>query len=471
MQMKNKGLSMTNHLEGNDSLLSELQEIIEGSFDGILVTDGEGNVLLANQSYERNTGIKLEDIVGHNVVELINPVWMRDSVALLAIEQRKTISMHHTTQHGRNIIVTGTPIFDENNCIKKVVVNTRDMSEIYALREELQKIKEIERLYREKLEQDEDILHINGEIVIANNQMRDIYHLAQKICNFDTTILITGASGVGKELVARYIHNQSPLRKDNPFIAVNCGAIPENLLESELFGYAEGAFTGAAKGGKKGLFEAADGGTIFLDEIGEITAAMQVKLLRVLEDRTVVRVGASQQIKLDIRVVAATNKDLSQMVKQDEFREDLFYRLNVINLQIPPLKERKDEIVPLALKFVKQFNDHYGINKKLSYEVMKELEEHDWPGNIRQLKNVIESMVVISNDEYISLNDVPWISSPGSAGMAEPAGEKSLQQMLDDYEKSILMRAKRKHGSSRKIGESLKVDQSTIVRKMNKYGI
>lgn len=471
MHMKNKGLSMTNHLERHDSLLSELQEIIEGSFDGMLVTDGEGNVLLANQSYERNTGIKLEDIVGHNVGELINPIWMRNSVALLAIEQRKTISMHHTTQHGRNIIVTGTPIFDENNGIKKVVVNTRDMSEIYALREELQKIKEIERLYREKLEQDEDVLHINGEIVIANNQMREIYHLAQKICNFDTTVLITGASGVGKELVARYIHNQSPLRKDKPFIAVNCGAIPENLLESELFGYTDGAFTGAAKGGKKGLFEAADGGTIFLDEIGEITSAMQVKLLRVLEDRTVVRVGASEQIKLDIRVIAATNKDLSQMVKAATFREDLFYRLNVINLQIPPLKDRKDEIVPLALKFVKQFNDHYGVNKKLSYEVMKELEAHDWPGNIRQLKNVIESMVVISNDEYISLNDVPWISGSGSAGMQEPAGERSLQQLLDDYEKSILMRAKREHGSTRRIGEALKVDQSTIVRKMNKYGI
>ncbi|MCB6992082.1 sigma 54-interacting transcriptional regulator [bacterium 210820-DFI.6.37] len=471
MKTGNTGLSMTNNLGEHDELLAELQEIIEGSFDGLLVTDGEGNVLLANHSYERNTGIKLEDIVGHNVGELINPVWMRNSVATLAIEQRKTISMHHTTQHGKNIIVTGTPIFDDNETVKMVVVNTRDMSEIYALREELQKTKERELHYKERLENEEKDISINGEIVIANNRMREIYQLASKICNFDTTVLITGSSGVGKELVARYIHNESSLRKDKPFIAVNCGAIPENLLESELFGYEEGAFTGAAKGGKKGLFEAADGGTIFLDEIGEITPSLQVKLLRVLEDRAVVRVGASEQIDLDIRVIAATNKDLNKMVSDNQFREDLFYRLNVINLKIPSLSERKDEIIPLALKFIKQFNRHYGLNKKLSYEVIKELEEHEWPGNIRQLKNVIESMIVISNDDYIGLDDVPWISLPNTGRDTGENGEKSLQSMLDEYEKSILLRAKKKYGSSRKIGDFLKVDQSTIVRKMKKYGI
>jgi len=457
-------------LERTKHILAELQEIIESSFDGILVTDGEGNVLLVNQSYVRNTNIQKEQLLGRNIRELINPVWMKNSVALLAIEQRRPVSLQHTTMHGKNIIVTGTPIFDENKNIKKVVVNTRDISEIYELREELIKAREMEKIYFEQLNSQT----IPGDkdkegIVIANNKMRNIYSLAKKISNFNTTVMILGESGVGKEHLAKFLHNVS-IRQDKPFIAINCGAIPENLLESELFGYTEGAFTGASKGGKHGLIKAADGGTLFLDEIGEMSLNLQVKLLRVLETRTISRIGSSEEEPVDVRVIVATNRNLKEMVAKGEFREDLYYRLNVVTVEIPPLRERRDEIIPLALRFLNQFNKQYGQNKKLTYDVLKELMEQDWPGNIRQLRNVIENMVVISNNEYLQLNDLPWKQDLADHEVDEDKNP-SLKELLEDYERTILIKAKEQHGSSRKIAKALKVDQSTIVRKLKKYKI
>lgn len=466
-----EALSLATELEKTEQVMTELEEIIEGSFDGILVTDGEANVLLVNQSYVRNTDIKKEELIGHNMKELINPIWMKNSVALLAIEQRQPVSLHHTTKHGKNIMVTGTPIFDGENQIKKVVINCRDISEIYELREELSKAREMEKIYFDQISEDDDqIFNNNKDVIVVDKKMKEIYSLAKKISNFNTTVLISGESGVGKEVVANYIHNENVLKKGMPFIGVNCGAIPENLLESELFGYVEGAFTGAAKGGKEGLFEAADGGTLFLDEIGEMSLNLQVKLLRALETRTVTRLGSSVPVPVNIRVIAATNKKLIEKVQDGTFREDLFYRLNVISIDIPPLRERIDDIAPLALKFIHKFNNQYGQNKKFTYEVMKELEAYTWPGSIRELKNVIENMVVVSNNEYLQLNDLPWITCEKEY-IDKKEDSLSLQESLDQLEKKILINAKKNYGSSRKIAEVLKVDQSTIIRKLKKYDL
>lgn len=463
-------LALATELEKTEQVMTELQEIIEGSFDGILVTDGDANVLLVNQSYVRNTAIKKEELMGHNMRELINPIWMKNSVALLAIEQRQPVSLHHTTQHGKNIMVTGTPIFDKNNKIKKVVINSRDISEIYELREELSKAKEMERIYFQQIsEEEEELASPDNDIVMVDVKMKEVFFLAKRISNFNTTVLITGESGVGKEVVANYIHNQNTLKKDMPFVAVNCGAIPENLLESELFGYMEGAFTGAAKGGKAGLFEAANGGTLFLDEIGEMSLNLQVKLLRALETHTVTRVGSSHSIPVDIRVIAATNKNLLKKVEDGSFREDLYYRLNVVGIDIPPLRERIADIAPLALKFINKFNHQYGQNKKFTYEVMKELENYPWPGSIRQLKNIIEKMVIVSNNEYLQLDDLPWFTGGTQAAAAKKGERMSLQEALDHLELQLLRDAKVKYRSSRKMAEALKVDQSTIIRKLKKY--
>ncbi|MFA7544173.1 MAG: sigma 54-interacting transcriptional regulator [Anaerovoracaceae bacterium] len=457
-------------LEKTKFLMTELQEIIEGSFDGILVTDKEANVLLVNQSYVRNTDIQKEELLGHNIRELINPIWMKNSVALLAIEQGRPVSMHHTTRHGKRIIVTGTPLFEENGEIKMVVVNTRDISEIYALKEEVIDARKMEKVYHEQMNLKKVKTGTYGDIIVMNDKMQEVYSLAKKISDFNTTVLITGESGVGKDVLARYIHENSTLRKGKPYIAINCGSIPESLLASELFGYEEGAFTGASKGGKIGLMEAANGGTLMLDEIGEMSLQLQVKVLRALETRTINRVGSTESVPVDIRVVAATNKNLKEMVEKEEFREDLFYRLNVITIDIPPLRERKDEIVPLALGFLNQFNTQYGQCKRLTYAVLEELKKNDWEGNIRQLKNVIENMVVVSNNEYLQVTDLPWIEKIRCIDLSEDA-ERSFKEIVEDYEKFILEKAKAAYGSSRKIASALKIDQSTVIRKLNKYNI
>jgi transcriptional regulator with PAS, ATPase and Fis domain len=411
--------------------------------------------------------------------ELVNPVWMKTSVALLAIEQRKPATIHHSTRHGKNIMATGTPIFDKNGKISKVVINSRDISEIYHLREELSKFRELEKQYFRQA-----MNSIDGgesETIVSAPRMVEIYSLAKKIADFNTSVLITGESGCGKDVLAGYIHEHGK-RKEKRMVAVNCGAIPESLLESELFGYDEGAFTGAVKGGKSGLIEAADGGTLFLDEIGEMSLSLQVKLLRVLESPTITPIGSQRKIHVDFRLITATNKDLSIQVEEGTFREDLFYRLNVITISIPPLRERKEEIGLFSLLFLHMFNRQYGLNKKLTIEVLKELENQPWKGNVRQLKNVIEYMSVVSPNEYLQLDDLPWMKRGdelpvcvgGVADVAAAGGsaaELSYKEHVERFERELLLDAKRKYGSSRKIAAALKLDQSTVIRKLRKLNI
>lgn len=454
-----------------ESLSNNLEEIMEASFDGIMVTDGDGNCLFANRSYTKDTGILNEEIVGHNVRELLNPAWMRTSIALEVIEQKRTVSMEHDTKNGNHILVTGNPIYDEAGNIVKIVVNTRDLSKIADLKLQLDEAEAMNKLYMERMgidhnNSDQLLLGTNGTVVV-NKHMRDIYEIARRVSTYNTTVLITGESGTGKELVARYIHQCDPSRKDKPFVVINCGAIPANLLESELFGYEEGTFTGALKGGKKGLFEEAEGGVLFLDEIGEMDLSLQVKLLRVLESRTVMRVGSSKEKKVDIRVVAATNRELEKEVREGRFRDDLYYRLNVVSLKVPPLRERIDDILPIATKFTNSFNKLYGQNKKLTYDLVSELEEYPWPGNIRELKNVIENMVVVSQNEYLRSGDLPWGRDSGEILDEQP----TLKAAMEDFEKRFLQKAKERWKTTEKIGEMLDVNQSTISRKLRKYGI
>lgn len=461
-------------LEKSRHMIEELEGILEGSFDGILVTDGEGNVLLVNHSYERITAIKKEELYGKNMRDLINPVWMKNSVVFLVIKEGKPVSLPHTTRENKNIIVTGTPVFGKDGKIKEVVVNARDISEIYELREELLKAKEMEKLYFNNFTESSRIKGQGRNIVVVSEAIKEVFSLAYKVSNFDATVLIEGESGSGKEEIAKYIHNNS-LRKDKALVAINCGAIPEQLLESELFGYEKGAFTGASREGKIGLYEAADGGTLFLDEIGEMPLNLQVKLLRVLETGEINRVGSVKPVPVDVRVIAATNKNLEDKIKKHEFREDLYYRLNVIQIKVPPLRKRIEDIAPLALHFLQMFNAKYGQNKKLTYDVIKELEDYPWSGNIRQLKNMIENMVVVSNNEYLQINDLPWHKG-GENGVKYMDGRNDpdiipLERAIELTEKRLLQQAKEKYKSTRKIAHVLEVDQSTVVRKMKKYGL
>jgi len=449
-------------------LQDEFHEILEASFDGIMVTDGNGICLFANSSYTRNTGITREEIIGRDMRDLLNPLWMKRSIALEVLEKKEAVSMEHDTKNGNHILVTGTPIFNEEGTIAKVVVNTRDLSEINHLKLKLGEAQAMERIYLKSMGINKELVNINDETVVVNNRMRDIYEVAKRVSTYNTTVLITGESGTGKELVARYIHHEDKTRRDKPFVVINCGAIPENLLESELFGYVEGSFTGALKGGKKGLFEQANGGVLFLDEIGEMNLSLQVKLLRVLESRSIMKIGHHEETPIDVRIIAATNRDLEKEVREGRFRDDLYYRLNVVSLRVPPLRERTDEIVPLATKFINQFNKLYGQEKKLTFDLVRELETYSWPGNIRELKNVMENMVVISNSEHLHSTDLPWIHQE-SSGQSD--GMPTLKAAVEEFEKQFLKKAREQWGTTEKMAKALDVNQSTISRKLNKYNI
>jgi len=476
MQDLSATVKLAMEIEKSQYIIQELQMILEGSFDGLLVTDKDGNVLMVNQAYGRLTAISKEEMTGKNMRDLLNPVYMKNSVALVVAEEKKPVSMHHTTRHGKNVIVTGTPVFDKDGNLYRIVINLRDISEIYKLREELLKAKAVEKLYFQKMMTQETSAELSSTIIAANEKMCEVFSMAKRICNYNVTVLILGESGVGKEEMAKFIHGNS-VRKDAPLIAINCGAIPENLLESELFGYEKGAFTGAAKEGKKGLFETANGGTLFLDEIGDMPLSMQVKLLRFLETREIIRVGATRSLSVDVRILVATNKDLWKMVEEHTFREDLYYRLNVVQLNIPPLRNRIEDIPLLCLHFLQTYNKQYGQNKKLTYDVIKALEVQPWRGNIRELRNTIEKMVVLSNNEYLQLLDLPWHKNDTDNISADEFITKNtkrimtLNEAIEDVEKQILSEAMKKYKSTRKIADVLKIDQSTVVRKIEKYGL
>lgn len=455
----------------NQKKFDDIQAAFESSFDGILITDGQGKVLALNKAYVRLTGLEEAEMLGTNMREHLNPVYMPQSGALLALEQKKSVTIPHMTRNNRSITVTSNPVFNENGEIYRVITNVRDITELISLRQELLRAQAMERAYSQ-LEGSKNLGKDKGYVAISAG-MKSVFATASKVSSVDATVLILGESGVGKEVVARYIHENSPRHK-NPFIVVNCGAIPEQLLESELFGYAPGAFTGAARSGKAGLFETAQGGTLFLDEIGELPLSLQVKILRVLEAREIMRVGSTKTIAVDVRILAATNRDLEQMVANKRFRADLYYRLNVIRITIPPLRERIDDIAPLGIYYLNLFNKRYHQKKRFSYEMIGELERYPWPGNIRELKNAVEQMVVLGYDEFLQAGDLPWYQKQDGEIHSRPvqiSGIIPLKQALEETEKQLLENALKKYRTSRQISRVIGVDQSTVVRKLNKYGL
>jgi len=440
----------------------EISTVIKESYDGILVTDRQGNVILVNDAYTRIIG---QDVRGKNFFEFLKTNAYKKAACLEVLETKSRVSYDHVDLYpGKHIMATANPIFDEQGQIRLVVTNARDMTEMLQLREELERA-------RDKLSQ------TNSGPVAVNSKMKELFAAALRVCSVDVTVLITGESGVGKEVLAKYIHDNSP-RKSHPFVAVNCGAIPEQLLESEFFGYIGGAFTGASKTGKKGLFETADGGTLFLDEIGDLPFNLQVKLLRALGTGEITRLGDNSPIPVNIRLLAATNQDLQTMVHTHKFREDLYYRLNVINLVIPPLRERPEDIRPLCMYFLSEYNQRYGQNKRINLEVLNALENYNWPGNIRELKNTIERMVVLSSGNHLELSSLTSLDGiqprPNPIDTDEAITVNRfipIPQAVEAVEKQILSHAMNQYSSSRQIARSTGIDQKTVLRKMKKYGL
>lgn len=461
--------SVSGELEKTQEVKEQLNTVIQSSFDGIVETDDQGNILIINDAYARITGINREEMIGRNVQDLVRNGYYDRSVSLMVMEQGKPVTIEQKLKTGKKLLVTGNPVFNERGKLIRIITNARDLTELEQLRQDMEQAQELSRHYQEELRK----MRISEEsnFVAESQQSKDIIDLIMRVGKVDTTVLIQGESGVGKEIVAQQLHKHSP-RFQQPFIKINCAAIPESLLESELFGYEAGAFTGASKNGKMGIFELANKGSLFLDEIGDIPLHIQVKLLRVLQEGEFTRVGGSKAIQVDVRVIAATNRDLGKMVAEAKFREDLYYRLNVIPVYVPPLRERKEEIAPLVRHFVQMFNQKYGFDKSITASALGILMEYNWPGNIRELRNVIERALVanpdmvIDNFSFLKLNQSDKYLKP-----ANDCGPINLQQEVEDFEKQMIKKYVEKYGSLRKAARLLGSSQTTIWRKANQYGI
>lgn len=453
------------HANPAESLNAELEAIINSSYDGIFVTDGDGVVLRINKAYERITGVKAAEVMGKRMADLVNEGYYDQSVTVLVLQDSRVKTIDQTVKSNKHILVTGNPIFDESGNIFRVVTNVRDVTDLNNLQQQLSKKVEETLKYKAELSHLRSLHFKEKDIIYRSREMALVVEMAVKVAEVSSTVLITGESGTGKELVAKLIHRHGK-GDTKPFIKINCGAIPDNLLESELFGYEGGAFTGARKEGKPGLFELASGGTLFLDEIGEMPLALQVKLLRAIQEKTVTRVGGVQSNTVNVRIVAATHRDLPTMVDQGTFREDLFYRLMVVPIHIPPLRERKEDIPLLTMHFLDKFNREFGFSKTISPQVIDKFTEYSWPGNVRQLENVIERMIVTTQGNEIQVAALP---KPVLQSSLMPKNCTKLKEAVAAVEKYLLAEALREHGNLYKAAEVLGIDRTTVFRKAVKY--
>lgn len=468
-----------------EDLYKEYEMILNNCHDSIFVTDGLGKILWFNNPTTRICD-ETKSFIGRNVNDLESETIFFPSVVRLVLESKKTQTIQQKSSSGRNMIVTGIPVFDERGNIYRVVTINRDFDKIIEQAKENISKEKIDSLYS----QIQDVSSVNEKIFTKINQLRDtkassvkmvkfiskemktILQQVEKIAKVDTTVLLLGESGVGKDVFASTIHNQS-LRRNENFIKINCGAIPENLLESELFGYEAGAFTGAANKRKLGLFEMANSGTIFLDEIAEMTYSLQVKLLHVLQEKAFYRVGGAERVNVDVRVIAATNKNLSEMVAEGMFREDLYYRLNVVPITIPPLRKRKEDVPQLILYFLDYFNKKYQRTRQLSIEVMNVLLKYDWPGNIRELENLIERLVVIGDSNIIYPYELPQIiyrkkENKLSNMYIKDGIQLTLSEAVQLFEYELINDTYVKYKNISKVAEILGVNRSTITRKLQR---
>jgi transcriptional regulator with PAS, ATPase and Fis domain len=478
-------------------------KVADAVFDGIYVINNKGVVIAVNQYYTTITGIPGDAILGKrfeqvwqeldfdadmdsvffhikseeklsSIMEIIKTDKDRllsrpGSIALTALhEKRRVTVLTEIKRSGKVVLLIGIPIFDEYGEVEKVCTVLRDLTDFVELKEKLEEAEEEKREYLAELNEHRKKPGYEG-FIGDSPPIKKIRDLIENIAETDATVLITGGTGVGKEVVARVIHQQSK-RRHKPYLKVNCAAIPDTLLESELFGYEKGAFTGAGQSGKAGLFEAANKGTILLDEIGEMPIQLQAKLLRVLQEKEIRRVGSAESISIDVRVIAATNQNIQEQIRKGLFREDLFYRLNVIPVAMPDLKDRKEDVLLLAGSFLNQFNKKYIRSKHFSRGAIEALEEYSWPGNIRELENIIERLILVGEQDEISNGDIAFLLS-GNQPQEAPESPAKLKAAVDALERKMLTEALQTQGSTYKAAKMLGVNQSTIVRKAKALGI
>lgn len=436
--------------------------------------DKQGVIVRSNAAMQKLYQLSVDDYVGKNISELVANGTFNTDVTTKVIASGQSVSILQDVSTGTRCLTTGAPIFGDDGRLEMVVVTSHDVTELYALKERLKQSQNVASGYQAELTDMRVAQMQKEDIVVRSKKMLDILDLTRKLATVDTTVLITGESGVGKEVVTSILHRASPRRSQHSFIKINCGAIPRDLLEAELFGYEHGAFTGAAREGKPGLFEMADGGSIFLDEISELPLDLQVKLLRVIQEREFSRIGGSKVINVDVRVIAASNKDLLELVNRNLFRKDLYYRLSVVPVNVPPLRERKDDIMALAQHYVRYFNRKYGFEKVLSAELIDVMESYGWPGNVRELMNIVERMVVTSKGNILGAEEFPADNSAPAVHHtlnSYKTRETNLERIIEETERLVIIEALQKSKNTTSAAGNLGISRSTLARKMRRYGI
>ncbi len=469
-----------------------LEDVLDSMDDPIYILNKNADFIFVNKALVEMSGYSRKELLIFNALELEKKGTIDRSVTKTVLKtKQRIIACQHITKKNKvvnKLMITQTPIFEADGEIKYligVLKNVSDINEHY--REAV--INNKVTVFQHK---DEDATELAFNNIIAEStDMKKILESVSKLASYDTSILILGESGTGKEVIANYIHNVSP-RSEKNLVKINCASLPETLLEAELFGYEKGSFTGALETGKAGLVETAHNGTLFLDEIDSLPLILQGKLLRVLETKMIKKIGSVKEINSDFRLITATNADLDELVRKKQFRQDLFFRLNVVPIRIPPLRERPYDIIPLAIHFLKDYCRKYNKTKYFSKNVFDIMLNYDWPGNVRELKNFIERMVVMSSTSVIELQDIPKgiltdfslkendfslvnrnifrdLISDKNYNSLFDLEHKTYKELMEEYEEELIKLAMKKYKTTYKAAEILGVNQSTIARKTRKY--
>lgn len=448
----------------------EIQAIIDCIHDGIYITDGEGITLMWNQAeIDYTAKWNLKNCIGKNVREMVEEGYWDKSISLEVIKSGKTESFIQQVD-GKRVLTTGIPYFEDGK-LTRIIATDRNISELEELQGKIKAAEDKIEKYKTRYEYERNIGRpAVEELVFKSDVMADVVNSLYKVAAKDVTVLIQGESGCGKEMIADFIVKHSS-RVRNPFIKVNCGAIPDTLIESELFGYESGAFTGANPKGKIGLFEAAEGGTLLLDEIGELPLNTQAKLLRVLQENELIRIGGNKTIPINVRIIAATNADLKQKIMDGQFRADLYYRLNIVPVEIPPLRERREDIEALVKHFFDMHNKKHKTDIYLEEGALEAFMDYEWPGNVRELKNLIERLIVTADGRSIDKASAVKQIYNDDIMAKMMVSDLSLQEQMENFERKLLETALEKAGNGSGVARLLKINKSTVSKKFKKYDI
>jgi PAS domain S-box-containing protein/TyrR family helix-turn-helix protein len=459
-------------------LSKQLEAIFKGSSDGLWIHDSNGTIININTVSEMINGIKARDVIGKSIYDLVEAGIFEGIVTpeiLRTKRQYSTVSYVKKTQ--KKVLVTGTPILDNDGNVALIVSNERDLTHWNVVKADLERSRRLAEKYKDEFEELSLLESGQTEIVAESRQMKQVLRIGMKLARMGASnILIQGESGTGKGLLAKFIHD-SGKRKAKPFVQINCAALPESLLEAELFGYEKGAFTGAREQGKIGLFELAHEGTLFLDEIGDLPLSVQAKLLKYLDDQEILPLGGIQRKKVDCTVIAATNRDIARLTEQERFRQDLFFRLNTFRVRIPPLRERPNDIIRMSEFFLNNYNQEFQVQRRISPEALVKLQAYSFPGNVRELQNIVKNAVVLTEGDL--LDEI--LAENIALGQIKKAADKKpisglgypmrLNEKVENLEQEILSDACNRFKSTRKIAQQLGTSQSSIMRKLRKYNL